>query len=340
MDKNIEMIGRIGLIPVSIIPCLEAAVPFAGLLRESGIPVIEVTYRSAAALAAMRVIKETFPDMLVGAGTVVDHSQIDDAVAAGVDFIVTPGFRRELSVYCQQREVTHIPGVSTPTELEAAMEMGYRHVKFFPAKPLGGAETLEMIGSAYPQMRFITTGGVEMDNLREYSECPYVLAAGGDFFATFTELLARNWQTVREKCALAVRIAQGFEAACFLPGPGDGIAEHWWANHFSCTAQSDSDTLNCKLARKYFPQLYPQTPFGHSAYEQIARLYLKQTGLTRCMVYAVNSVPRAVEYFTRQGMPVDPSSLITEGPVHGFALHAPVAGLRLAFVQKRVLGNL
>ncbi|HJD18418.1 MAG TPA: bifunctional 4-hydroxy-2-oxoglutarate aldolase/2-dehydro-3-deoxy-phosphogluconate aldolase [Candidatus Fournierella excrementavium] len=340
MDKSIETIGRIGLIPVSIIPCLEAAVPFARLLWESGIPVIEVTYRSAAALGSMRAIKEAFPGMLVGAGTVMDRRQIDDAAAAGVDFIVTPGFRRELAAYCQQKGIAHIPGISTPSELEAAMEMGYRQVKFFPAKPLGGAETLEMIGSAYPQMRFITTGGVEMDNLREYSECPYVLAAGGDFFATFTELLARDWQTVREKCALAVRIAQGFEPACFLPGPGDDVAEQWWSDHFSCTAQSDNDTLNCKLARKYFPQLYPQGLFGHSAYEQIARFYLKQTGLTRCMVYAVNSVPRSVEYFTRRGMAVDPSSLITEGPVHGFALCAPVAGLRLAFVQKRVLGNL
>ncbi|WP_080993320.1 bifunctional 4-hydroxy-2-oxoglutarate aldolase/2-dehydro-3-deoxy-phosphogluconate aldolase, partial [Vibrio harveyi] len=164
--------------PVIAINKAEDAIPLGRTLVENGMPCAEITFRTECAAEAIRAMRAEFPEMLIGAGTILTNEQVDQAIEAGVDFIVSPGFNPRTVQYCLDKGVAIVPGVNNPSLVEQAMEMGLRTLKFFPAEPSGGVGMLKALTAVYP-VKFMPTGGVSLGNVDEYLSIPSVLACGG-----------------------------------------------------------------------------------------------------------------------------------------------------------------
>jgi 2-dehydro-3-deoxyphosphogluconate aldolase/(4S)-4-hydroxy-2-oxoglutarate aldolase len=177
----IERVQQIGIVPVVSIPRLEHALPLAENLLAGGLPCAEITFRTAAAAESIDQMRARFPELLVGAGTVLTTEQAETAVSAGAQFIVSPGTNPAVVEYCLKKDVTIFPGVCTPTEIELAMSKGVDVLKFFPAEPMGGVKFLQAICAPYRQVRFIPTGGIDIKNIGQYLALPQVVACGGSW---------------------------------------------------------------------------------------------------------------------------------------------------------------
>ncbi|GIB02532.1 bifunctional 4-hydroxy-2-oxoglutarate aldolase/2-dehydro-3-deoxy-phosphogluconate aldolase [Vibrio cholerae] len=192
-----QRLRAIKIVPVIAINDVAHALPLAKVLVENGLPCAEVTFRTAAAAESIRIMREAYPDLLIGAGTVLTTAQVDEAVAAGADFIVSPGLNPTTVKYCQQRNIAIIPGVNNPSLVEQAMEMGLRTLKFFPAEPSGGIAMLKALSAVYP-MSFMPTGGINPNNAQEYLALKSVVACGGTWMVP-TELMDKgDWDTLAE----------------------------------------------------------------------------------------------------------------------------------------------
>ena len=187
MMKRIE---EMGIVPVVVIEDAKQALPLAEALCAGGLPCAEVTFRTAAARDAIREMKKK-ENMLVGAGTVLTPEQVDEAVDAGAEFIVNPGFNRNVVRHCKEKGIPVIPGVCTPTEVEMALEEGIEAVKFFPAEAAGGIAMIKAMSAPYGSVRFMPTGGITMENLADYLSYNKVLACGGSFMVS-KKLIAEN----------------------------------------------------------------------------------------------------------------------------------------------------
>lgn len=174
-----EQLYKIGVLPVVALDHAEDAPALAEALIKGGIPAAEVTFRTAAAKDAIRAISENYPDMLVGAGTVLSVDQVKAAVEAGAKFIVAPGFDPEVVDYCIANDIPVFPGCVTPTELTQAYKRGLEIVKFFPAGEYGGLKTIKALSGPFPMMRFIPTGGVNAENLPDFMKSEKIFACGG-----------------------------------------------------------------------------------------------------------------------------------------------------------------
>ncbi|BFN31761.1 bifunctional 4-hydroxy-2-oxoglutarate aldolase/2-dehydro-3-deoxy-phosphogluconate aldolase [Vibrio harveyi] len=173
-----EQLANLKVIPVIAINKAEDAIPLGRTLVENGMPCAEITFRTECAAEAIRAMRAEFPEMLIGAGTILTNEQVDQAIEAGVDFIVSPGFNPRTVQYCLDKGVAIVPGVNNPSLVEQAMEMGLRTLKFFPAEPSGGVGMLKALTAVYP-VKFMPTGGVSLGNVDEYLSTPSVLACGG-----------------------------------------------------------------------------------------------------------------------------------------------------------------
>ncbi|WP_019613999.1 bifunctional 4-hydroxy-2-oxoglutarate aldolase/2-dehydro-3-deoxy-phosphogluconate aldolase [Psychromonas ossibalaenae] len=173
-----QRLSEIKVVPVIAIKDAGKAAKLAQVLVENGLPCAEVTFRTEAAAQAIKNMREAYPDMLIGSGTVLTTEQVDQSIDAGVDFVVSPGFNPTTVKYCQQRCITIIPGVNTPSLVEQAMEMGLDTLKFFPAGPSGGVNMLKALSAVYP-VSFMPTGGVNPENVNDYLAVSSVLACGG-----------------------------------------------------------------------------------------------------------------------------------------------------------------
>ena len=165
MNKVLEEIKKIGIVPVVVLDDAKDAEPLAKALCEGGLPCAEVTFRTEAAEESIRIISEKYPEMLVGAGTVLTTEQVDRAVAAGAKFIVSPGFNPKIVKYCIDRDIPVTPGTQTPSEMEQAIEMGLDVVKFFPAEPAGGLKMIKAVAAPYTMLQFMPTGGINLNNV-------------------------------------------------------------------------------------------------------------------------------------------------------------------------------
>ncbi|MBD0786674.1 bifunctional 4-hydroxy-2-oxoglutarate aldolase/2-dehydro-3-deoxy-phosphogluconate aldolase [Vibrio sp. Y2-5] len=190
-DLN-QQLAEIKVVPVIAIKDANKAVKLAEVLIENGLPCAEVTFRTEAAAQAIKNMREAFPEMLIGAGTVLTTAQVDEAIDAGVDFIVSPGFNPTTVKYCQQRGATIVPGVNSPSLVEQAMEMGLRTLKFFPAEPSGGTAMLKALTAVYP-IKFMPTGGVSPKNVNDYLAIPSVLACGGTWMVPNDLIDGEKW---------------------------------------------------------------------------------------------------------------------------------------------------
>ena len=169
-------------VPVVVIKNLDETVPTLTALRNAGIPTAEITFRTACAADAIRLGSEQFPDMLVGAGTVINAEQAKAALAAGAKFIVSPGLSASVAEVCREADVPYIPGCVTPTEIMQALELGITTVKFFPANVYGGLKALKALSAPFPQVKFIPTSGIDRSNIDEYLAFDKIVAVGGSFF--------------------------------------------------------------------------------------------------------------------------------------------------------------
>jgi len=197
---------QLGVIPVVSLERVESAIPLAEALLLGGLPCAEITFRTAAAEAAIRAISKAFPEILVGAGTVLTEAQIERAVAAGAKFIVSPGFSMSVVNFCQGRRLPVFPGVCTPTDIQLALEAGLTMLKFFPADAFGGLKTLKALSAPFPNIEFIPTGGITAANLEEYLGFKKVLACGGSWMVKNELINDGNFAEIKRLTEEAVAI--------------------------------------------------------------------------------------------------------------------------------------
>ena len=176
-----EKFQKLGVVPVVVLEDTKDAVPLAKALVEGGLPCAELTFRTEAAEESIRLMTEQFPEMLVGAGTVLTREQVDAAVAAGAKFIVSPGFDPEIVDYCLEKNIPIYPGCITPSEVAQAVKRGLEVVKFFPAEQFGGVSTIKALAAPYVGVKFMPTGGVNAKNLDSYLSCDKIVACGGSW---------------------------------------------------------------------------------------------------------------------------------------------------------------
>lgn len=197
-----------GVVPVVVLDRAEDAVPTARALLAGGVDVMEITFRTEAAAASIRAVAEACPEMLVGAGTVITLEQCRQAVACGARFIVAPGFDAEVVRWCVEQDVAVTPGCVTPTEIMAAMKLGLRVVKFFPAGIYGGLKAMKALSAPFGGVRFIPTGGVDARNLGEYLSAPFVHAVGGSWLCPKAEIAAGHFEQITALCREASGIVR------------------------------------------------------------------------------------------------------------------------------------
>lgn len=213
MNEVLERLGRIGIVPVVKIDRAEDALPLAKALCAGGLPCAEVTFRTEAAAEAIRSITENFPQMCVGAGTVLNTAQVDAAVEAGAQFIVSPGMNPGTVKYCIQKNVPMVPGTSTPSDIEQAIELGLDVVKFFPAEQSGGLAKIKAMSAPYVNMKFMPTGGINAGNLTSYLGYEKIIACGGSWMVPGNLINAGAWDEIERLTREAVQTMLGFELA-------------------------------------------------------------------------------------------------------------------------------
>ena len=209
MNEMITKISNIGVVPVIKLNNPERdAAPLAKALCEGGVPVAEVTFRAAGADTAIRLMKEACPDMLVGAGTVLTTEHVDKAIAAGAEFIVTPGFDPEIVKYCVEKNMPIYPGCTTPTDYHAALKFGLEVLKFFPAEQSGGLAKIKAMSAPFPMFKVMPTGGIGLNNLKEYLSCPVIAACGGSYMVTADLIDNQKWDEIIDLCKKSVEIVK------------------------------------------------------------------------------------------------------------------------------------
>ncbi|WCE30782.1 bifunctional 4-hydroxy-2-oxoglutarate aldolase/2-dehydro-3-deoxy-phosphogluconate aldolase [Vibrio sp. SCSIO 43137] len=197
MKSIVEKLSELKVVPVIAIEDADKAVKLAETLSENGLPCAEVTFRTKAAAQAIKNMRKAFPEMLIGAGTVLTTEQVDEAIDAGVDFVVSPGFNPTIVKYCQQRKVVIVPGVNNPSLVEQAMEMGLKTLKFFPSEPSGGVAMLKAMSAVYP-VSFMPTGGVSPANVKDYLAVKSVFACGGTWMVPGALIDEEKWDELAE----------------------------------------------------------------------------------------------------------------------------------------------
>ena len=184
MHETLKKIQEIGIVPVVVLNDAKDAAPLAKALCDGGLPCAEVTFRTDAAEESIRIMSEQFPEMLVGAGTVLTTDQVDRAVAAGAKFIVSPGLNPRIVKYCVEKGILITPGCTNPSDIEQAIENGLEVVKFFPAEPAGGLKMIKAMAAPYVGMKFMPTGGINPKNVRDYLAYDRIIACGGSWMVT------------------------------------------------------------------------------------------------------------------------------------------------------------
>jgi 2-dehydro-3-deoxyphosphogluconate aldolase / (4S)-4-hydroxy-2-oxoglutarate aldolase len=285
MDEIIKKIGLTGIVPVLAIDDSQSAEPLMRALIAGGIPCAEVTFRTDAAEAAIDTIAKKFPDVLLGAGTVLTVDQAKRAIDLGVKFIVSPGLNRNVVEYCLSKKVTVIPGVATPSDVTTAVEFGLSTVKFFPAEANGGIPYLTALSAPFKSMKFVPTGGIDMKNLIDYLRLPSVIACGGTWMIKADVLKAKRFDEIERATREAVYGMLGFS----LRHIGINSADETEAGK---TAQQLMTLTGMQ------PLENPGAIFIGNQFEVLKKPYLGTHGH---IALATNFIERAVAFLERRG---------------------------------------
>lgn len=321
MSNVVEQLYSIGLIPVIKIEDAADAVPLAKALIDGGLPAAEITFRTACAAEAIRNITETYPEMLVGAGTVLTCEQVDAAIAAGSSFLVSPGLNPKVVSYALSKGIPMVPGISNPSDIEAALDLGLDTVKFFPAEAAGGLKMLKAMSAPYGKLRFMPTGGINADNLLDYLKFGKIFACGGSFMVKDDLVKEKKWDEITALTRNAVKTMLGLE---FL---------HMGINN----ENAQEATRAANLFGMMFGMPIRETSkslFAGDAFE-----FMKQKGPGRCGHIAIrtNFVDRAMAYFKRLGFAFDESTVTYDektGKPKFVYFADEIAGFAIHLIQK------
>ena len=204
MSELLQKVEELGVVPVVVLNDAKDAAPLAKALCEGGLPCAEVTFRTDAAEESIRIMASEFPEMLIGAGTVLTIDQVDRAVAAGAKFIVSPGFDPEIVDYCLSKDILVLPGCITPSEVAQAVKRGLKVIKFFPAEQFGGIATIKALAAPYTNVRFMPTGGISAKNLADYLSFKKIAACGGSWMVKGDMIAAGEFDKIKEMTKEAV----------------------------------------------------------------------------------------------------------------------------------------
>ncbi len=206
MEDLIKRISDVGVVPVIKIDDAKDAIPLAEALKKGGLCCAEVTFRTDAAEEAIRLIAQEYPDFLIAAGTVLTPEQADTAMAAGASFIVSPGFNPTVVKHCNEKGYPVIPGVCTPSEVEAAMSLGLKYLKFFPAEAAGGVKMIKAMAAPYTKIKFMPTGGIGPKNLADYLNCKAIFACGGSWMVPGDKITEGKFDEIEQLTREAVEL--------------------------------------------------------------------------------------------------------------------------------------
>ncbi len=314
-DEIFNFFHDLGIVPVIKIDDADKAIPLAKALIEGGMPCAEITFRTAAAEEAIRKMSEAFPEMLIGAGTVINPELAQKAVKAGAKFIVSAGLNPDTVKWCVANDIPVVPGVCTPSEIETGLSLGLNVLKFFPAEASGGVGMLKNFQGPFSQVRFMTTGGINPSNLSDYAKAPNVLAVGGSWMVKDALINEGNWAEITRLCKEATTLMQGFEIVHVgfnnkNEEEATKVAEEFEKFGFSTKKGSSSTFVNkeIELMHKMFYGTHGHIAIRANDLER-AVFYLEKKGF---------SVVKGTEKFDAKGkMKV----CYIEPEVAGFAIH-------------------
>lgn len=320
MNPIIEEISKIGIVPVIALDDAKDARPLAEALYKGGLPCAEVTFRTDAAEESIRIIAEDFPDMLVGAGTVLTTEQVDRAVNAGAKFIVSPGLNPKVVSYCINKNIPVLPGTANPSDVEAAIELGLEVVKFFPAEAAGGIKMIKAMSAPYGKMKFMPTGGITADNLKEYLDFNKIVACGGSWMVKKNLVAAGKFDEIEALTKEAVTKMLGFEL-----------------KHVGINAPDETSADN---TAGMFDTIFGMTKkvggssiFAGTGIEVMKTPYLGANGH---IAIGTNYIDRAVYHLERQGVVLDKSTAKKDdkGNLKAIYLEDEIGGFAVHLVQK------
>lgn len=205
----VERLANSIVVPVVVLDKVEDAIPTAKAMAAGGVDTMEITFRTACAPECIKAVAENCPDVLVGAGTILNLEQCKLAVEMGAKFIVSPGFSKEVVTWCVENNIPVLPGCVTPTEIMAALECGLKMVKFFPANVYGGLNAMKNLSAPFVGVKFLPTGGVNASNIKEYIDAPFIHAVGGSWVCAKADIVAGNWDKITQLCKEARLAAKG-----------------------------------------------------------------------------------------------------------------------------------
>ena len=291
-NKILEHIGLAGLVPVVVIEDSNLAVNAAQALLDGGLDVMEITLRTEGGLPSIKAVSEAFPEMVVGAGTVLNLEQAKASVEAGAKFIVSPGYNPELVKWCKANGIPITPGCVTPSEIETAMKDGLDILKFFPANVYGGINGCKALAGPYGNIKFVPTGGISLSNLSDFADKDFIHAVGGGWLCASGDIKAGNLAGITEVVRKSIDVLLGFELV-----------------HVGINSDSDSDSA--EVANLF------QTAFGFVLKEgSSSRFAGKGIEVNKFMgigdhghiAIRTNSIARAVHYLEKRGFEIDKKS--------------------------------
>lgn len=293
MDKTIiEQIQKLAIVPVVVLDKAEDASYVAKALCAGGLPVAEVTFRTDAAEEAIKIMTKEFPNMLVGAGTVLTTEQVDRAVGAGAKFIVSPGFNPTVVKYCIDKDIPIVPGCNNPSVMESAMELGLDTVKFFPAEQSGGIKAIKAMAAPYVNLKFMPTGGVNASNINDYLAFDKIIACGGSWMVSKDLVNNKEFDKIEALTREAVMTVHGFEL-----------------KHLGINCE---DTNEASEVADGFDKLFGfkkrETEVSFFAGTFIETMKTPYRGTKGHIAIGCNNVDRAVAYLDALGVKVDMST--------------------------------
>ncbi|MDR0401456.1 MAG: bifunctional 4-hydroxy-2-oxoglutarate aldolase/2-dehydro-3-deoxy-phosphogluconate aldolase [Endomicrobium sp.] len=317
MNKLLEEIRKIGIVPVVTLDNSDNALPLAVALNKGGIDCIEITFRTKAAKKSIMSISREFPKMLIGAGTVLTTQHVDEAIYAGAKFIVTPGLNPKIVKYCIEKNITIIPGCSSPTDIEIAIELGVNTVKIFPVENIGGLNMIKALSAPYTNMNFIPTGGINLKNINSYLSFKKVIACGGSWI-TNKELIDKNdFNSITKLSKEAISSILNFELAHVCMNSKDESHVNEIANLFTNIFNFENKkTLSSTFVSNNIEIMGP--PYNR--------------GTNGHLAIATNSVERAVYHLIKTDVSFDYKTakydtnntlkfIYLKNEINGFAVH-------------------
>ena len=313
--KYTERLGNNAVVPVVVLDDVKNAVPTAKALLAGGIDVMEITLRTAAALDSIKAVARECPEMLVGAGTVVNVDQAKAVVDAGAKFIVSPGFDTKIVQWCIENDITVTPGCVTPTEIMAALQLGVNIVKFFPANVYGGLNAMKNLSAPFGDVKFIPTGGVNSQNICEYTAEPFIHTVGGSWVCAKADIASQNFEKITALCKEAVAKSLGFELAHVGINTEDGDTALETAHKFDEVFGFSVKDGN-------------SSAFAGSGIEVMKSMYLGESGH---LAIRTNNISRAIAYMEKHGFLMNDETCKYKGKrlvavylkneIGGFAVH-------------------